>query len=697
MGKDDKNMSTVWIDLLCWKSALKAALFARRHQVARIYYANTTVVFQPLIAPFARILGKPVEQILTVVESEEKIDGVSLYEFIQKRTVSVIEGWVKKESVTRQNTAFCKRYGFNIAKYEAFIKECAFPHMFRPVGLMALAQQQALSRNAVFILRRTPFSGLLREIRGAAEVLFYDTFFLPRRNIVDRRDYYYDHVLNKQYYMGKFAFIGKSWMIWLLTSVFSVADAIVRGLKRKAEAKHFIGVELWQPKFREDDVNELFWLDGSGINPRTVAVIEVEDLDEASVENLRALEVSRYKVFDIPRKAIASMLRKQGGEDSCRFIFPGGGYGWRTLAAMIRSIVPLVFWHERGWLTFQETVFFCRTRFWQAVYQRLGIKILWTMVDADKDKLPKAQAIETLGGLYAGGHWSNNQLYLMYNQKCSDVLLTWGEHFLTNNYDRYPFLAIFQTGYPSDHYFMKRRARAMALRQQYPGKFIISYHDNFTSHDIYASDNMQRKIYSMLINILKRYSQTILFIKPKKKMFFDDFLKQFSELGYWIEQGRVMVFFGETPRTKAVPAEIGMASDLVLGLSVSTPASECFFAGTLAFHADLTGFINNRFANDGLDKVVFRDINSLQRAVEDRIVGRDALPAEAYRKYYECLDPFQDGQAYRRTGFIMRKLQESLTSGLDQHSTVQKVRADYDAYLQEQRSQGKLTLTGSIK
>ena len=158
---------------------------------------------------------------------------------------------------------------------------------------------------------------------------------------------------------------------------------------------------------------------------------------------------------------------------------------------------------------------------------------------------------------------------------------------------------------------------------------------------------------------------------------------QLPELNEWEKSGRVRVFFGDTKRTKAVPVLVGMASDLVIGVGISSAAAECYFAGTLAYHADLTGRPSNEFGARGLGKVVFRDIKTLRIEIEDCIENGTQEKYEACRDIYRMLDPFMDGQAYQRVGFILRTLQKQLENGLSREKAVEATKYRYDEYLLE--------------
>ncbi len=680
-------MKIIWVDLLCFSSLIKLIWLNRKYRIEKIYYIS---IAQSL-SPFFRILEKAISptflQINTIVESEERLNNVTLYEFNQRRITDILENWIKKPVMVVRNKNFCDRYGFNIDKYNAHLKEAAYYYLFRPIEISVLAQKISGERDVIFLFRKTPFCQLLKEELGRDRTCFYFTIHIPCLKVEERDDYHYDVLIKKKYYAGCMRAVLKVFLLWFVDSLSGVVSFFVNKLQRDGNDLYKghtnIGIELTQKRIRLDEINDIFWLNGSGINTNTVCGIELEDLDSQSIRLLHDMGIKSVKNKRNQVKLICNQILDYCNNVRCNIAFPNKTYFLRTLPSIPFLLISLASWDENGWLYFQQVVFINRTLFWQSVYKKLGIKILWTMYDVDVDKLSKAQAMENLGGLYIGGHWSNMILYKSDNHKCFDVLFTWGEHFINNNFNRYPFMEIFQTGYPSDHYFEMRRSRATSLRNQYAGKFILSYQDNIMANDLPFSKNMQIKVHEMLISILKEYDDVVVFLKPKREYVFNTVLKDVSELREFIDKGRIVTFFGETNRTKAVPAEIGMASDLVVGLGISTTAAECQFAGTLGFHADLTGFRNNGFGNMGLGKVVFRDITTLKDAIIDVIENGATKKYMEYKELYSTLDPFQDGKAYRRMGFVINNFQDLLNRGLSREDTISITREKYDKFIKE--------------
>lgn len=681
----DNNIRTIWIDLLCWGSAIKLIKILSKYSVGRVYYINIAKSFSPFLTILQKLTRKPFINVDWIVEGEETINKVSLYECIQRKLADVLDKWVHVDHLEKRNKFFCKKYSFNIDKYNAHLKEAAYAYLFRPIEITVLDERLTGTADSLFLLRKTPFCKVLKEICGKQRTYFYSTIISHRLTIENRSDYYFDLSFNKKYFSDRIVSVFHFFVSWFLDCLNGIFFAIVKHLlsRKRFNTQSNIGIELTQSRVRLDEIGDLFWLEDSGIQPETVYGIEFEEYDTKSIDVLENVGIKRFKYYRNPLKNSWRSMKNLSSVVPGYVTFSKGTYCLETFPSVIKLWFPFLCWNETGWLRLQEVFYTCRTMFWVSVYRQLGLKILWSMYDGDRDKLTKAQAMERVNGLFVGSHWSNFPMYRVDNQKCLDVLFTWGEHFINNNFNRYPFMEIFQTGYPSDHYFEKRRSKAVSLRNQYAGKFILSYQDNIMANDLPYSKNMQIRVHGMLLSILKKYDDVVVFIKPKREYVFSAVIKEIPELLEYIDKGRIVTFFGETSRTKAVPAEIGMASDLVVGLGISTTAVECQFAGTLSFHADLTGFRDNEFGNKGLGKVVFRDVDSLKDAIIDVIENGTSKKFLEYKELYSTLDPFQDGNAYRRIGFVMRNLQDSLNRGLSRENTVSIAREKYDKFIKE--------------
>ena len=88
-------------------------------------------------------------------------------------------------------------------------------------------------------------------------------------------------------------------------------------------------------------------------------------------------------------------------------------------------------------------------------------------------------------------------------------------------------------------------------------------------------------------------------------------------------------------------------------MGVSTAAAESSFFGTVSFHYDNLDLKDyNRFCKEGLNQIVFNDVNSLKNAIIKQI-KHNHMKIEDNKKYHEILDEFQDGKAGQRTALII--------------------------------------------
>ena len=684
MKKAEENHvdDELWLDVFCWEAIVKI-LFLRGVSVWKIHYCQISRLVIPFVALIQKISGILFLQIDDFVSGEELVDGCAAYDAVHTKLKRMLE---RAGDLWVQNTAvqgFASKNKCNLVKIKEHLKEAAFCCCYRPVELSVIAKIRSKGACCRLLLRKTPFSDLLAKELMPDAVLFYPVVFSHRFPIGNRDTYLYDELISDSYFSDRFQvfyFFATRWFFLVVNTIIAFFRRGV-GVKLAEYPGANIGVELLQSRVKLNEINDFFWLKDSQIDPKSVFSLERHEVDSLSENNINALGINRVALLEYPWQLFKRMRSAGKRGKIFMYITADIGYVRRTIVPLIIVFVSLVKWDETAWLRFQLARYLCRVFYWKSIYDQLNIKILSSIIDIDADKLAKAQALEMSGGFYTGSHYSNFPAIRVDNQKCYDILFTWGPHFASNILNRYPALGVFNVGYILDYYFEQHRLPARTLRAQYPGTFILSYQDNIMANDLPYSWKMQADIHTMLMKILDENDHVVLFLKPKRKAVFETVIAKVPGIEERIREGRIVAFLGETEHTKAVPAMIGMASDLVVGLGVSTAAAECQFAGTPAFHADLSGSIQNEFANKGLGRIVFRDIDSLHKAITDRICGYDTTGNEEFRKLNEGLDPFQDGQAYRRVGFVIEKVQELMDQNLPREKAVECVVGLYSRYV----------------
>jgi hypothetical protein len=84
--------------------------------------------------------------------------------------------------------------------------------------------------------------------------------------------------------------------------------------------------------------------------------------------------------------------------------------------------------------------------------------------------------------------------------------------------------------------------------------------------------------------------------------------------------------------------------------------------------------------NSGAGKIVFRDIGTLKTAIQRQIDGAGIFYQDT-KAFYNDLDPFQDGNAYMRTGFILKRIRGYIERGIAREEVLERAMEDFQEHL----------------
>ncbi len=646
----------LWVDLLSFDSLYK--IYRNRRVVDKVVYLNVYAPFKFFINFFSlKVIGIPIMQLDFVVESDERMEGVSLYEYIQSSLIENLDNLAKYRRISEAAKVFSNNNNINHEKYLEHIKESAYLLLYRPVATLSIAKYFQCDQSSIFIFRCNPLHEFIVESNFDKRIHFDKHQALFVSLVSKRSGYYYDNFSDQRLFKQKIKFFYE-WILGLVGELLSVF--------RKSDITHNnIGVELIQNKFRLDKNNDIFWLKGSNINPKTVKGILMVGYDNESFKQIKktGIDLVITTEYLIKRPIKFFCLRKK-----MIIVKHGLKYYITSLVDIVLPFASIDGSSMGSWLKFVEVRYKVRVKYWEIIYRNLGVKVLWSMSDIDNEKLIKSQALENIKGVYTGSHWSNFPFYGLWNQKCYDLTFAWSQHFIDSNFKRCCNSKCQINGYVSDYLFKK--ATVIDKHKQH-NRFVITYFDNMIGNDLPYSADIQKLIYEMLVRLLKKYSHVVLSLKPKRFAEIFEISNNVPELLVFIEKNRIKLFVDESGE-RIAPYSVGSNSDLTVGMGISTAAAECCFAGTVSFHADLTGFVNNDFANNALGKAVFRDVVDLELAIEKQISGK-GISIEECRELHKSLDPFQDGKAYLRVGGVLNKVQQNLELGMDRKDAIEKV------------------------
>jgi len=664
-------MKILWVDLLCFKT-LFIACIRQKKEFDRIHFINVHKTFSPFINIISKIINKPIISLNDIVESEKFINNSNLYEVIQNHIYVILDQWLQSKYTKNKVKIFIDKTGFSESKYNAHLKERAYFFAFKQIEIHSIAKVIGEDSYNLFLLKSTPLNN---EIRTMFEPQIIDFYSYSGHSIHERRTHIFDWQINRNYYKSISLPSIKLIIDWFFISFSSLFRSQADN-KINNSGLSSIGVELVQPKSIKNSINDSYWLKNSEINLSSVIGLTTIDYDQKSLNNFNKIGIKLINVSGNIFKFAKNRMLNRKKIYQPKYIFTDVNFFLLTFSRAILTINSILFNNRSSWFNYQESFYFIRSYFWKSIYNQFDIRLLWTMYDFDPDKLVKAQALELCNGLYLGSHWSNYAMAQVDIEKCYDIFFVWSNYFVSKDFfSHYPYKAVFQVGFPSDHNFDSVRKESQKLEYEYRNNFVISYFDNVLRNDLPFSENMQMDIYHMLIGLLKNYKKLVVFFKPKRRTEFMNYLTKFKALDEFHNSGRIRVFYGTSERTKASPALVSMASDLVLGIGISSAAAEGCFSGSVSFHANFSK-MNNSFDKNGLDKVVFRDINTLEQAIINQINNK-GISFQESQEYHKILDPFQDGLAYKRTGLIISNLQKELSSSKDIDKVVKKTQEKF--------------------
>ena len=679
------NDIEIWLDVLCLETFIKV-LFLKKNNFIKVYYFNLSLLFSPFVAMTRSIKSITFQQVDDFVQSEQKVGNVTAFEFIRDQVDDILSKISQRWINSKRARSLIKKCNFNTEKVRKYLESESIYYFLRILEMKVVLGLRSKSINRIILIRNSPFSDTLKNEMGF-NAKFYRSYvshyfqIFTRKNNVETDRYYFLFSFKK---IRTVCQIILGWLKYVYALINEDENYSLNGAK--GINRFGLGGEILQSRVRMNQINDFFWLKSDSVDPGSVSVIGSYSptLDDESKNIIKGLGVQRI------REGISKSVKyyfKQFFSKRSFQVF--NILYWKSIVNIYHPanmIYKILFkWNELSWIQIQMWRYYYSVFFAERYYRNNNIRILFA-IDVGSASLVKSQALENIGGFYVSSHWNVHYACANFppdDPKYADIFFVWGGIHVDSILEKRKYLSVFPVGFLGDYYFDDHKIAARDLKAEYPKKFIICYHDNGYGDDTPYSLNLQLDMHKMLIRILKQYPHVILFLKPKRKHCYERITQRLPDLDEWEKSGRMRVFLGDTKQTKAVPALVGMASDLAIGIGISSAAAECYFAGTLAYHADLTGRVSNEFGARGLGKVVFRDIESLQLEIEDCIENGTQEKYEACRDIYRMLDPFMDGQAYQRVGFILRALQEQLEHGLSREKAVEATKYRYDEYLLE--------------
>jgi len=194
-------------------------------------------------------------------------------------------------------------------------------------------------------------------------------------------------------------------------------------------------------------------------------------------------------------------------------------------------------------------------------------------------------------------------------------------------------------------------------------------------NDVPYSKTMLSEFYKAFLNLVIDNTDIGIIIKSKKSTI----LPRLDELHCTLKQAlatrRCIVV--DNPQ-KQLPVYASNASDISIGIGISTAITETIISGGVGLHYDCTSMISHPFHEFGHNQIVFNDLRELLKAVKNH---KNHIPKTEKDFDFTTLpnrfDPFRDGQSCHRIERYISDLLESFEHGRKQHDAINEANSRY--------------------
>lgn len=453
----------------------------------------------------------------------------------------------------------------------------------------------------------------------------------------------------------------------------------ISGIVPKIGVLHAHGADL---KKRSD----YFWFQNSGIDPKRIIVYfkyHCYPLKEDSIRlvesyNMQWVDLLPWKFFKLKVLSCAPEFYR----------LPHSIYIKRSIRAFLETIKlfwccllkrsKIIFWQWQNLANLLN-----RLTLYESFFTVYNIKVHYGAYEEGVDVAASNLAAELVGGIDLGYQWSNFNLSTITCAKSNDIHFSWGPYYEKHYFDKeyYNFKYLAYIGYPYDYLFEKYRKKARQHRDNLLKngvKFIVTFFDQDYPLAIWPKMNEDiKEIYRVLLNKVVEDPLLGFITKSKKNRNFWErpALRSLRFLAKKAEKtGRCLFLEGSV-----FPNEAAQVSDLVIGYGVfNTPVIEAALSGMSAITWDLQNSSGHPFYELGFNAIVFKDLETMMRGVE-RFRNRDDNSGRFGNYFFllEDIDPFRDGRASERAGYIIKCLLSEFDRGNSRSEVLERAVKSY--------------------
>lgn len=415
--------------------------------------------------------------------------------------------------------------------------------------------------------------------------------------------------------------------------------------------------------------SETFWVEGSGLDASQVLLYgrveglggppSADTLEEISRRGFRWVPLDRHVSPDGWRAVWAPRRRKVR-------VAPG-----RSLRRGASS--------EERWLCRQLVAFQRSVSYWLQFFRAHDVRVHVLIEEVGLQNVAQRAALRRAGGVTVGRQRSD----LVVGSRTlgsfpADVFLVWNRAAVGTvaaSRSRVPVCLV--TGFVYDRAFAENRDRALRIRRRFTADvdFVVALFDNIFGPTKFYSESVMEWFYEPFLQWAREDRKLGLLVKPKKREFFGRLRGVPDVLDGFVREGRCVVL-GD--RGGVMPSTVATAADVSVGIGISSAITESLLAGQRAVYCDVTGYRSAPHYDWAPGRVLFPDPEGTVSALRAFRRGEEGArrvgdPGEDV----EELDPFRDGRASARAGWVVGELYRHLGEGADPTAARREVTRSY--------------------
>lgn len=324
------------------------------------------------------------------------------------------------------------------------------------------------------------------------------------------------------------------------------------------------------------------------------------------------------------------------------------------IRALLFTVRDLPFWFRVFQFEYKMWFFLYRS-----VFKHFKVKILIQHQEVSWIQEPQAKAIESVGGIMLGFHWSSFTYWReTFRLVPHHIYFVWGNLFFEwlqkrGNTCRYILPSGLWIGKDKERkeeleYFAKRH------------KFVIAIFDSSIDYSGHQSADNLSKFYLKIIKLLEENSFWGGMVKSKNWRL-DDFKflshgeEIISKIDFLIKQNRI-IFLNRL----VSPATVASYVDLSVCYSINSAGVIAAIHGHRAVHCDSSGLKHHPFYKDTRQQITYLDLDELERAIIR--VSKGDKEIGDFSKWRKKFNYFDDFKASVRVGKFIQSFMEKSNS-----------------------------------